>query len=97
MVRIRVFAKVIAEDVYVRDVESSTPSRPTLPLENEKILMEVIHDPEKVSIGRLVIQFEETSRRLHRKSVVLPPGQWSSSFTNLRYVQISRGNQVSER
>ena len=72
MVRIRVFARVIPEDVYVRDIESSTPSRSTLPLENEKKLMEVIDDPEKVSVGCLVNQFKETFRRIHRESVVLP-------------------------
>ncbi|ERF76583.1 hypothetical protein EPUS_05856 [Endocarpon pusillum Z07020] len=67
MVRIRVFARVIPEDVYLRDIGSSTPSRPILALENEKKLMEVIDNPEKVSIGCLVNQFRETSQRLYRE------------------------------
>lgn len=72
MVRIRVYARIIPEDVYVSDIESSTPLRSTLPLANEKKLMEVVREPEKVSVGCLVNEFKETFRRLHRESVLLP-------------------------
>ncbi len=72
MVRIRVFARIIPEDVYVKNIESATPSRSTLPLENEKKLMEVVEEPEKVSIGCLVTEYKRTFQRLYRESVILP-------------------------
>ncbi len=73
MVRIRVYARIIPEDVYLKNLESSTPSRSTIPLTNEKQLMVVVEEPEKVSVGSLVIEFKQTFQRLFHESVVPLP------------------------
>lgn len=53
MVRIRLYVKIIPEDVYLKDVESPTPTPATKSLPQEKLALHLVAEPERMTIGTL--------------------------------------------
>lgn len=69
MVRVKLLVKIIPEDVYLRDVESHSQPRAKFPLAEEKRLLQVVPEPESISIGVLANQIRETFQRINHESV----------------------------
>lgn len=71
MVRVKLLVRIIPEDVYLKDAESPAPSSPAnFSVTKEKRLLEVVRDPESVSIGILANRIRETFQRINHESVV---------------------------
>lgn len=70
MVRIKIIARVIPEDVYMKYVESHTGLPATLRLTEEKRLVLMVNDPEKESIGVLANRIKGSFQNINHELVV---------------------------
>jgi hypothetical protein len=67
MVRLKVIARIIHDEVNVKDAESSTQSPANLSLSDEKKLIEMVDEPENISIGILANQIKARFQRINRE------------------------------
>lgn len=73
MVRVKLCVRIIPEDVYIRDIESSTPQPKHILLPQEKRLLQPVDDPQNVSIGLLANIIKSTFRNINHGSVLPHP------------------------
>ena len=71
VVRVRLIVSVIAEDVYVRALESATPSATqwpaTFPAANGKKLLYLPQDPKSETIGFIANDIKLVFQRMYRE------------------------------
>lgn len=103
MVRIKIIARVIPEDVYNKDLESptqtSTAQTPVAQLlEGENRILVMVNDPKEESIGMLANEIKGSFQRINHESVTSSAGQPAPlSTANLLFLQSAWGYQVFER
>jgi hypothetical protein len=75
MVRLKMYARIIPEEVYLDNLTSPTPMPKGLPLPEEKKLLHPVDDPRAISVGILANEIKERFQRMNHWWVCseLPP------------------------